>query len=153
MNRRRKFTIAVVVVLAVLAGACTESGTEPVTTTPMITTPTIPAEIPDLEFGSGEVPFTVPEGFPLPDVAVVGRTMIDGVNGRTEMIVNFPANVVEVVAFYEANLPLLGFEVTDSRGTETEWDFAVSKDGVAVTFTLTFGGSNLSSGAFVFYHS
>lgn len=136
VSRTQNLLIAVVAAVAVLGGACT-----------------ISQEIPDLEFGSGEVPFTVPAGFPLPDVAVIGTTMIDGVNGRTEMIVNFPANVSEVAAFYVANLPILGFEITDSKGTDAEWDISLTKDGVTGTIHLTFAGTGLSSGMFTFDHS
>ncbi len=146
----RKAMIAIVAAIAVLGAACTSGAAEPTTTT---TTSTIPAEIPDLEFGSGEVPFTVPAGFPIPETAVVGSTMIDGVNGRTEMVINFPATVVEVVAFYETNLPVLGFEVTNSKGTDSEWDISHSKDGITGTISLTLSGTGLTSGAFAFNHS
>lgn len=146
----RKLMVAVIALVAVLGAACTGAAEEPASPA---TTPTFATQIPDLEFGSGEVPFTVPASFPIPDVAVIGTTMIDGVNGRTEMIVNFPANVLEVVEFYETNLPVLGFEITDSKGTETEWDIAHSQDGVVGTIKVTFGGSSLSSGTFTFDHS
>lgn len=151
MNRTRKILIAIVAALAVVGAACTSGADDPTTTTSSTTA--IPVEIPDLEFGKGEVPFTVPAGFPVPGSAVIGTTMIDGVNGRTEMIINFPASVADVVAFYETNLPVLGFAVTDSRGTESEWDIRVSKDGVTATIHLTFGGTGLSSGTFLFDHS
>jgi len=150
----RKIMIAIVAAIALLGAACASGAEEPTTTTSSTTT--IPAEIPDLEFGSGEVPFTVPADFPIPETAVVGSTMIDGVNGRTEMIINFPAPVADVVAFYEANLPALGFEVLNSKGTEgtdSEWDISISKDGITGTIRLTFGATSLSSGTFSFDHS
>jgi hypothetical protein len=147
----RRFTIAIVAAVAVLGAACTSGAATPTTTTSSTTI--IPAEIPDLEFGSGEVPFTVPAAFPVPDSAVIGTTMIDGVNGRTEMIINFPAGVLDVVAFYETNLPVLGFEINDSKGTESEWDISIFKDGVTGKIHLTLGGSSLSSGTFAFDHS
>jgi len=87
----RQTMIAIVAAVAILGTACTSGADEPTTTTS--STATIPIEVPDLEFGSGEVPFTVPAGFPVPDSAVIGSTLIDGVNGRTEMIINFPATV------------------------------------------------------------
>ncbi|MEN8040890.1 MAG: hypothetical protein ABFR95_05245 [Actinomycetota bacterium] len=150
--RTRKTIIAIVAALAVFGAACTDSGADPTTTTTSSTT-TLPEEIPDLEFGSGEVPFTVPSDFPIPETAVVGTTMIDGVNGRTEMNINFPAAVADVVAYYESNLPALGYEVLDSKGTESEWDIAHTKDGVEGSIHLSFGGSSLSSGTLSFNHS
>ncbi len=150
--RTRNILIAIVAVVAVLGAACTSETAEAPTTTTSPTT-TIPSEIPDLEFGKGAVPFTVPADFPLPESAVVGTTMIDGVNDRTEMNVNFPASVEEVVEYYEANLPALGFEVVDSRGSETEWDISHTKDGVEGKIRLKLGGQSLTSGTFSFDHA
>ncbi len=80
--------------------------------------------------------------------------MIDGGNGRSEMNVNFPASVAGVVEYYETNLPALGFEVSDSRGSETEWDISYAKDGVAGKIHLVQGGAaEVTSGAFSFDHS
>jgi len=150
--RTRKTLIAIVAVVAVLGAACTSKTADPTTTT-LVTTTTFSTEIPDLEFGSGSVPFTVPVEFPLPDSAVVGTTMIDGVNGRSEMNVNFPAAVAEVVTYYETNLPALGFEVTDSKGTESDWDITYTKDGVTGTIHLAFGGSSVTTGTLSFEHT
>ncbi len=148
-----RLVIATVVVIAVLGAACTSDATQTSTTIAATSTTTLPTEIPDLEFGSGEVPFTVPADFPIPGSAVVGTTMIDGVNGRSEMNVNIPAAVTDVVKFYETNLPALGFAITDSRGTEGEWDISHSKDGVTGTIHLAFGGSGLTTATFSFDHA
>jgi hypothetical protein len=148
--RTRNILIAIVAAVAVFGAACTDTAVEPTITS---STTTIPTEIPDLEFGRGGVPFTVPADFPLPDSAVVGTTMIDGVNGRSEMTVVFPAAVGEVVDYYETNLPALGFEVTDSMGSESEWDITHTKDGVTGTIHLSFGGTGLTSGTLSFNHA
>jgi hypothetical protein len=80
----------------------------------------------DIVFGRGSVPDTVPESFPIPEEAVVGATLVDAGRGLTEMIVMFPADTAAVVAYYGENLPLQGYEITRSEGSETEWgiDFA-----------------------------
>ncbi len=148
--RTRNLLIAVVAAVVVLGAACTGTAAEPATTTSSTTT--IPAEIPDLEFGSGVVPFTVPADFPIPETAVVGTTMIDGMNGRSEMNVNFPAQMVDVVEYYETNLSVLGYDVTDSKGSETEWDIVHTKDGVEGTIHLTQGGGSVTSGTLTFGH-
>ena len=145
--------IAIVATVAVFGAVCTGRSTVTPTTVPAASTPTIPPELPDLEFGSGAVPFTVPVDFPIPRSAVIGTTMIDGVNGRSEMNVNIPAAVPEVVKYYETNLPVLGFEITDSRGTESEWDISHSKDGVAGTIRLVFAGTSLTTATFSFNHA
>lgn len=80
--------------------------------------------------------------------------MIDGGNGRTEMNVNFPASVEGVVEYYETNLPALGFEVSDSKGTEIEWDIFYVKDGVAGTIRLVqSGAAEITTGNFSFDHA
>lgn len=147
---KRKMLIAIITAVAVFGAACTSDAAEPTTTVPATT---IPTEIPDLEFGSGDVPFTVPAGFPVPDSAVVGSTMIDGVNGRTEMNINFPATVEEVVDFYEINLPARGFVVILSKGTETEWNISHEKDGTEGVIRLIQQGASVSAGTFSFDHS
>jgi hypothetical protein len=144
---KRKILIAIIAGVAVFGAACTSDAAE------LTTTSSTPVEIPDLEFGSGDVPFTVPAGFPVPDSAVVGSTMIDGQNGRTEMNINFPAKVEEVVAFYETNLPVRGFVVVVSKGTETEWEISHEKDGAEGVIRLIHKGSGLSTGTFSFDHS
>lgn len=150
--RIRNILISIVALVAVLGAACTSETADPTTTT-LATTTTVFTEIPDLEFGSGAVPFTVPADFPMPASAVVGTTMIDGVNGRSEMNVNFPAALLDVAAYYETNLPALGFEVTDSRGSDSEWNIAHTKDGVTGAIRLTFVDSAITTGTFFFEHA
>lgn len=148
----RKILFTAVVALALFGAACTNtSDAVPAASSTTVTTEA--RAIPDLEFGKGEIPFTVPALFPVPDTAVIGSTMIDGVNGRTEMVVTFPAKVSDVVAYYEANLPALGFEVTDSYGTESEWDILLSKDGLSGRIHVAFVGQSLSTGTIVFLTS
>lgn len=149
--RTRNILISIVAAVAVFGAACTGTATETTTTT--VPSVTIPSEIPDLEFSSGTVPFTISADFPLPSSAVVGTTMIDGVNGRSEMNVNFPAPVADVVQYYETNLPVLGFEVTKSKGSESQWDITHTKDGVTGTIHLVFGGTGLTAGTFSFNHA
>ena len=95
----------------------------------------------------------MPELFPIPDTAVIGSTMIDGVNGRTEMIVTFPAKVGDIVDYYETNLPVLGFDVTSSRGTEFEWDIVLEIDGTTGTIHIVLAGESLSTGTLLFVSS
>ncbi len=139
-----KFLIVLLVTFALVGAACTATPDAATTST------TVARDVPDLEFGSGEVPFTVPKLFPIPDTAVIGSTMIDGVNGRTEMIITFPAAVVDIVDYYETNLPVLGFDVKSSRGTEFEWDIVLEIDGTTGTIHIVFAGASLSTGTLLF---
>ncbi|TDI53824.1 MAG: hypothetical protein E2O95_02195 [Acidobacteria bacterium] len=147
-----KFLITLLVTFALVGAACTGTPDAASATTTSTST-TVARAIPDLEFGRGEVPFTVPELFPIPDTAVIGSTMIDGVNGRTEMIVTFPAKVGDIVDYYETNLPVLGFDVTSSRGTEFEWDIVLEIDGTTGTIHIVLAGESLSTGTLLFVSS
>jgi len=149
--RTRTILLTSFIAIALLGAACTSNSEDvPESVGSSATTTAVAREVPDLEFGSGEVPFTVPALFPVPEAAVIGSTMIDGVNGRTEMIVTFPASVDNVVDYYETNLPVLGFTVTSSKGTEAEWDISMEVDGVKGTINLKFAGDSLSTGTILF---
>lgn len=101
-------------------------------------------------FGRGSVPGTVPESFPIPDEAVVGATLVDADRGLTELILTFPAGTAAVVDYYEENLPLRGYQITDSRGTETAWRLDFSDDVVDGVVSVQTGGSGVAAAAVQF---
>ncbi|MGB5533588.1 MAG: hypothetical protein WBN71_10835 [Acidimicrobiia bacterium] len=104
----------------------------------------------ELVFGRGSVPETVPLSFPIPDEAVVGATLVDADRGLTELILTFPAGTPAVVDYYEENLPLRGYQITDSRGTETEWRLDFSDDVVDGVVSVQAGGSGVAAAAVQF---
>jgi len=101
-------------------------------------------------FGRGSVPETVPLSFPIPDEAVVGATLVDADRGLTELILTFPAGTAAVVDYYEENLPLRGYQITDSRGTETAWRLDFSDDVVDGVVSVQTGGSGVAAAAVQF---
>jgi hypothetical protein len=132
-----RFLIAVVAFLSLLlvAGAC-DGPSAPTTTE---------AAASSVVFGRGSVPDTVPSSFPIPDEAVIGATLVDANRGLTEMILNFPADVDAVVAYYEENLPARGFEIGASAGTETEWQIEGEGEGVSLLVTVRTFGNGVAS--------
>lgn len=137
MPRFRLIALVVAVVaVAFGAGACGGSSAD--------TTPTTASTV---LFSSGSVPATVPESFPIPDEAVVGATLIDATRGLTELILTFPADTTAVVEYYEENLPLRGYQITDSRGAETEWGIEFSNDVVDGVMSVQTGGSGVAAAA------
>jgi hypothetical protein len=96
-------------------------------------------------FGRGSVPETVPSTFPIPDEAVVGATLVDANRGLTEMILNFPADVDAVVAYYEEILPARGYEIGASAGTETDWQIDGEGEGVRLVVTVRTFGNGVAS--------
>jgi hypothetical protein len=145
--RIRRMLIALLVVVAIVSTACTSSGD---TTAPETTTTSF--EFPDLEFGGGVLPGSVPELWPMPEQSVIGTTMIDGTRRLTEIVVTYPADVSDVAAYYTTNLPVLGFEVTSTSesGATVTIDFA--GNGVNGTIVLASGGIDLTAGTIRMFH-
>jgi hypothetical protein len=145
--RTRRTLFALVAVVAITAAAC--SGTSQENSSAVTDTSTT-VELPDLVFGRGVMPVSVPDAWPMPEQAVIGATMIDGVNGRTEVVATFPATVVEIVTYYTTNLPVLGFEITRSEGSDGDWTIEFAGNGVTGVASFTIVGSGASAGTLEF---
>ena len=143
----RRILIALVVMIAVVSAACTSSND---TTAPETTTTSF--EFPELEFGRGVLPASVPASWPTPDQAVIGATMMDGGRRLTEIVVTYPANVSDVAAYYTTNLPVLGYEITSTSGSDGTMTIEFSGSGVSGTIMLTTGGTGLSAGTIRMVH-
>ena len=148
--------IAIVALIAVLAAGCTngaEDDPAPESSTTSTVVDAAASGDEPLVFGDGVVPETAPADFPLPEQAVVGTTMIDRTRGVTEYIVVYPANVLEVVAYYEANLPALSYDITASSGTDAKWSIEFAKGDTTGEVSLSVGGQGLTQGAVTFVDS
>lgn len=95
-------------------------------------------------FGDGEIPETMPAGFPIPENAKIGKTLIDYDRGTTEVLAIVPAQVGAVVAFYEMNLPIAGYTIESSDGNVAEWDITFSDGDVVGSVILRVGGSEIT---------
>ena len=145
--RTRRTLFALVAVIAIAAAAC--SGASQEISSAVADTSTTVA-LPDLEFGRGVMPVSVPDTWPMPEQAVIGATMIDGVNGRTEVVATFPATVDEVVSYYTTNLPIVGFDITKSEGSDGDWTLEFSGNGVTGMANFKIFGSSATAGALEF---
>lgn len=139
MRSTRLLTVlATLIVVALFAAGCSDSSTD-------TTTAGNSDAAAGVVFGRGSIPDTVPDSFPIPEEAVIGATLIDTNRGLTEMIVTFPASVEAVVMYYEDNLPLGGYEITSSDGTDGEWAMEFNGEGIDGVIRIKAGGSGLSS--------
>ena len=154
------FVLGLLAVLAVVAtiglSAC-DSGNSGTTTSmaPETTTTEVSGGDDDpVVFGRGELPATVPSGFPIPAEAVVGTTMIDRINDVTEVALTYPTTVVAVVDYFETNLVAVGYSVDESAGTDGDWTITFShSDGPSGTIRVVTAGSGVSQGAIRFVAS
>lgn len=130
--------VVIVAALAVAVAACSADGSDDTTTT---TAPDVP-----VVFGDGDVPETVPDGFPFPEPSNIGSTMVDYTRDVTELSIVFGLSVSAVAEYYETNLDEIGFTVDASDGDDTRWEMAFSDDDLTGEIVIQLGGENLSQG-------
>lgn len=118
--RRRLATVLVILVLGALAAAC---GDDDVTPTSITSGGII--------FGEGEVPPAFPSDFPMPANAVIGSTLIDPINHRSEMNIRLGVEMTAMVQFYNVGLVNQGYVVTGSTGSSTSWEITFTRDTLA----------------------
>ncbi len=104
-------------------------------------------------FGEGEIPETLPDGFPIPDDARIDSTLVDYDRGVTEMLCVIPAEVPAVVAYYETNLPTAGYTVDSSDGNLAEWSIAFSDADGDGTLVLRVGAVDVTQAVVRFSES
>ena len=77
-------------------------------------------------FSEGSIPDSVPDNLPIPDGAVVGTTLVDKINNRTEFRLTIQSDVTSVVRFFEVGLVNQGYVISSSDGNATEWTIMFS---------------------------
>jgi hypothetical protein len=118
----KRIIAAIVMAVAVFASAC--GGSSSAGDLP-------PADsLPDLEFGRGEMPITVPENWPMPSQYSIGATMSDGTRVLTEVSYTTGGNIEPMVQFYEAALPDADYEIETTKLSEAETDIAFEGNGI-----------------------
>ena len=106
---------SVLILSAAVITSCSSFGSSGSVVPP--SAPTSTFAMPELEFGRGSMPPSIPTTFPMPESAVVGATMMAGSRNLTEVVATYPADVDAVAGFYTANLPGSGYQVVESAGT------------------------------------
>jgi hypothetical protein len=156
---KRKAVLALAVATALVVSACSGSETEGSTTeatTIADLTPTVeslPTDLPDLEFGKGEMPITVPSNFPMPQQTLISTTMIDGTRGLTEVVFNIAGNIQDVKDFFTVNLPRFGYEITDVADRTNETTLLFVGNGIDGGISFSVVGGDVTTGVLEFVYS
>ena len=128
--------------LALLSAGCSSSTTINTGTEAPARTTVDPAA--SVVFGSGSVPETIPTGFPIPEGAVIGSTLIDRNRELTEMMVRVSADIEALTSFYDTNLPGRGFTVDSSAKEGAGWKLEFSSPAGAGAVEITNEGQGLA---------
>lgn len=118
--------LALVVWCLVPLSACSDDGATP-TTDPVV-------------FGEGTPPPAFPGDFPIPAAAVIGTTLVDRVNHRSEMALQIDGGLVSVVQFYNLGLVGAGYVVTGSTGDAGSWRITFTRGELTGDILLTSAG-------------
>lgn len=92
-------------------------------------------------FGEGERPPAIPDDFPIPANAVIGSTMIDRINHRTEMALQVGSDLEATVRYFSVGLVSQGYVVGTSQGSATSWRIAFSQGELHGEIDFTAAGS------------
>ena len=121
--------LLVVAVVAAIGVGCTD--TQGTTTTEAV----ISGD--DVIFDEGELPETIPDGFPLPQGSAVGSTMVVTKTGFTEFVVRISAELGITAEYFNQALPQGDFSVDRSEAVDGGWDIEFSKGEAKGTIDLT----------------
>jgi len=89
----------------------------------------------DVAFGEGELPATLPEGFPLPPGSVVGSTLVTA-TGLTEVLVRVDGTPDDVAGSLDASLDDAGFTVRSVVVDGDGWFIEFSDDSARGTIEI-----------------
>lgn len=129
----KRFLLAVVAVaFAVAVAGCSDDGKADESAPP-----TSISSADDVVFGSGELPETIPDGFPLPAGSSIGSTMLVTKTGFTEVIVRMGAGQTIAVQYFEQELPKAGFSVDGSADDNGSWLIEFGIDGANGTIDVS----------------
>ncbi len=95
-------------------------------------------------FGTGEVPEPIPDDFPVPNGAVIGSTLVDGVNTRTEFEMRVAQDQADVAQFFTVNLVNSGYVVDDSRLENNRWTIDFRRNALRGSIAITSPDVGLS---------
>lgn len=114
-------SLGLLIALAVVATACGDSSSEPT-----------------VSFGEGDIPAAFPSDLPLPTDAVVGSTLVDEINDRSEFEFRTRTGMTELVRLLTVALVNNGYVVESSEGSERRWGIEYRRGGVTGEYELSF---------------
>jgi hypothetical protein len=144
VTARRILLLLALGVLVLTAVGCGDDGPDGTGTTSPAPTCTVSGSDP-VTFGEGEIPSSIPGEFPVPDGAVVGSTLVDRVNHRSEFAFTLARDATNVVEYYTLNLVSAGFVVDSSEGDTVSWRIEFSRGGVRGDMVIQPEGSGLTA--------
>lgn len=92
-------------------------------------------------FGEGVIPESVPDDFPVPGNAVVGTTLVDKINNRTEFRLTLRGDITATTQFFQVGLVNQGYVVDSSEGSAAEWTLGFSDGPLDGSILITSQGS------------
>lgn len=115
MTRASQRPVIVVAILlaAILVAACGGGDAEPIT------------------FGEGEIPGAFPDDFPTPPGVVIGSTLVDRVNHRSEFSMVTPTDMTAAIQFFLIELVNEGYVVESSEGASALWTIRFARGDLA----------------------
>ena len=138
--------ILVLALVVVGLSACSGDAGETTTTDAVATTgdPTTTAVTGDFVFGSGELPDSFPEDFPVANGAVIDATLVNTATGFTEVAFIVPADVDVTALFFEQNLQARDFEFDASKADGVRWSFTFAKGDLAGSIDIAPASAGVS---------
>jgi hypothetical protein len=95
-------------------------------------------------FGEGKMPSSMPGDFPVPGGAVIGSTLVDRTNNRTEVELRVRGDLATVIQGFTMSLVGAGYVVDRSDGNATGWTIEFSRDTLKGTVLVQPYGSTIS---------
>lgn len=93
-----------------------------------------------LVLGEGEIPETLPAGFPIPTGASIGATMIDRSASTTEVDLEFGAGLPAVVSEFTVGLVGAGYVVFRSEDRGDRWVVEFGRGALSGRMVLVASG-------------
>ncbi len=115
LRPKTKAFVVLVAALALIAAGCSDDADSTTTTGAVV------SSADDVVFGSGELPDTIPDNFPLPVGSSVGSTMLVTKTGFTEVVVRVSAELGLTAQFFDQALSAAGFAVDNSAADGDGW--------------------------------
>jgi len=136
VSKLRAVLVAVVALAIVVTGCSRSSDTT--------TTSVAGSASEDVVFGQGELPATIPAGFPLPDGSAIGSTMVVTKTGLTEVVIRVGSELGAAADYFNQALSQAGFTVDKSEADGERWLIEFSDASARGTIEISKAASGIS---------
>lgn len=101
---------------------------------------------PTVRFGDGEIPPAFPSDLPVPGDAVIGTTLIDELNSKSQFEFRTATPIDELVRGLSVSLVSTGYVVDESQGDATSWRIEFRRGNLTGRYDLVPAGPTASQG-------